>query len=97
MCIYFLALSVYYTINPLARNINTHPQYIYYERINIQMDNGQTTYKNITDPQPITINLGSQPIIYSNFQEVQLQSLISSPGNQTIISVTIGPKWSELG
>ena len=37
-------LNIYYLVNPLAGT--THPQPIYYKKFNIQMDNGQTIYKN---------------------------------------------------
>lgn len=37
------------------------------ERQNIQIDNGQATYKKQnSDPQPVAINPGNQSTVYSN-------------------------------
>ena len=56
------------------------------ERLNIQMDNGQTVYKNRT----LTHNL-QQPA-----QETNPLSTVTSPGSQIITPVATGPKHPGL-
>lgn len=75
----------------------------------MQTDNGQTLHKNGTltqspqqiaqemDPLIIDSNQPGKPASYkSDFLEVRRLSLATSPGNETITSVTIGLKWPGL-